>query len=123
MSCFASFPNITIDRGVELDPIFYILYDDEDDTVRTDLSGASVTALVRNSDGTLVVDLAPTISPAVNYDPTETGDAVAFELSKAQTASLQAGNHRWDIIVEYSNGKNQVLSKGSFTINTTKTLS
>ena len=120
---FPLFPNITIDRGVELDPIFYILYNDDEETERTDLSGASATALVRDSNGVLVVDLAPTSSPAVNYDPTESGDAVAFELSKAQTASLEAGNHRWDIIVEYSSRKNQTLSKGSFTINTTKTLS
>lgn len=123
MSCFPSFPNITIDRGVTYPPVFYILYDDEDDTIRTDLSGASVTALVRDKNGVIVVDLEPTISPAVNYDPTEDGDAVAFQLSKEQNASLEGGSHKWDIIVQYGNGENQTLSKGSFTINTTNTKS
>ena len=123
MSCFPSFPNITIDRGVTYPPVFYELYDDDKETERTDLTGASVTALVRDKNGNLVVDLEPTISPAVNYDPELDGEVVAFQLSKEQTAGLEAGCHKWDIVVQYSNGENQTLSKGNFTINTTKTKS
>lgn len=117
------FPNITIQRGVTLNPIIFVPYDDKARTVRTDLTGSLPVALVRNTDDVLVVDLAPTIELWSDYVVGKTGDVIVFSLTDEQTSSLQVGTHRWDIINEYSNGEKQLLFVGKFTINETKTLS
>jgi hypothetical protein len=124
MSCFASFPNITIQRGVTLNPIFFVLYDDLEKTERTDLTSSLPVALVRSTvDGSEIVDLAPTIELYSDYVAGETGDVIVFSLTGEQTASLTVGTHRWDLVNEYDNEEKQLISSGKFTINETKTLS
>ena len=118
-----AFPNITIQRGVTLNPIFFVLYNDLDGSQRTDLSGSLPVALVRDVDDNLIIDLAPTIELYSDFVAGKTGDVIAFSLTDEQTATLTAGIYRWDIINEYSNGEKQLLFVGKFTINETRTLS
>jgi len=118
-----AFPHITIQRGVTLNPIFFLLYDDLEKTQRTDLTGSQPVALVRNSDDVLVVDLAPTIELYSDYVTGGTGDVIVFSLTDEQTTSLTAGIHKWDLVNEYDNGEKQLISGGKFTINETRTLS
>jgi hypothetical protein len=117
------FPNITIQRGVTLDPVIFVLYDDLDRTDRTVLTSSLPVALVRNSSDVLVVDLAPTIELWSDYVAGKTGDVIVFSLTDEQTASLETGTHKWDLVNEYDNGEKQLISSGKFTINETKTLS
>jgi hypothetical protein len=123
MSCSPSFPNITIQRGVTLDPVIFVLYDDLERTERTVLTGSLPVALVRNSDDVLVVDLAPTIELWSDYVAGKTGDVIVFSLTDEQTASLSVGTHKWDLVNEYDNGEKQLISAGKFTINETRSLS
>ena len=124
MSCFPLFPNITIKRGVTLNPIFFLLYDDLEKTELTDLTDYLPVALVRSTvDGSEIVDLAPTIELYSDYVTGGTGDVIVFSLTDEQTASLTVGCHRWDLVNEYDNGEKQFISGGKFTINETRTLS
>ena len=87
------------------------------------MTGSLPVALVRDKDGVLVVDLAPTIELASGYDATLTGDVIVFTLTDEQTASLTVGLHKWDLVNEYANGQKQFITGRQFTINETKTLS
>jgi hypothetical protein len=119
-----AFPHITIQRGVTLSPIFFVLYDDLEKTQRTVLTGSQPVALVRSTvDDSEIVDLTPTIELYSDYVAGKTGDVIVFSLTDEQTASLTAGIHKWDLVNEYDNNEKQLISGGKFTINETRTLS
>ena len=125
-----AFPNIEIERGTTLNPIAMVLWDDTAQTIRTVLTGSLPVALVKDRQGNVIVDLEPTIELAADYFPEVndgaggplSGDVIAFSLTDEQTALLEVGGFRWDLINEYSNGEKQLIIAGRFQIDITQTL-
>ena len=125
-----AFPNIALRRGTTLNPILFVLYDDVEKTERTDVFGSLPVALVKNSKGVLVVDLAPTIELAADYpelddaagDPMP-GYIIVITMTDEASAALEVGVHKWDLVNEYDNGQKQYITGGDFNIQTSKSLS
>jgi hypothetical protein len=118
-----AFPNITLDRGTTLNPIALVLWDDEARTIRTDISGSSPVALVKNKSGEVIIDLEPTIEPATNFPELGlTGDVIVLSLTAEQTAAASIGRFSWDLINEYATTEKQLISEGEFQITESVTL-
>jgi len=88
--------NITITKGTTFKAI--VLTINPDDPL--DLTGWSAFAEVRaSSGGSVVLDLAPSITDAAG------GEITLTTLTDEQTALLPAGNYQWDLLLEDASGE------------------
>jgi len=125
-----AFPDISIARGLTLDPIVSIVYSDLARTVREDLAGSIPVALVKDVKGNIIVDLQPqvvlasTLYPDVNDGAGGplSGYVITFSLTDTQTSTLRLGSYLWDLVNEYSTGEKQLLLNGKFTVTKSITL-
>lgn len=82
-------------RGVTLRPWTITCKDTVGNAV--DLTGATVAAKIRRDDGTIIHDIAPSISDAVNGE-------ITMGITDEQTAALQPGVYSWDLLITTAEG-------------------
>ena len=125
-----AFPDISIARGLTLDPVVVSVYSDLARTVRDDLTGSIPVALVKDIKANVIVDLEPevvlasTLFPDVNDGAGGplSGFVITFSLTDTETAALKVGNYLWDLVNEYATGEKQLLLCGDFIITKSITL-
>ena len=79
-----------------------------------DLTGFTVAAQVRDRNGTLVLDLAPSITDAA-------GGQIAISLASTVTAGLAAGRYFWDLVINDGDDWQGPYLAGAVTVTGTQT--
>ena len=108
--------SIVISIGTTPRPIVVTVTDSAGDPF--DLAGCTVSALLKDEDGSVILDLAPAITD-------EAGGIITITLTDEETAGLSpAINLSWDLILELNDGRVlPPIVSGNGTILETVTLS
>lgn len=101
--------SLTLIRGCTFENLVLTMLDSNG--VVVNITGFTVSAQVRaTSGGTVIIDLSPSITDAVN------GQITIPTINDETTLTYTAGNYFWDLLLEDGSDNNQKMLTGSFII-------